>query len=76
MSLPSFLRNGLALLAFAGLFGGCANPKYIATSTGGADDIKFLYVDAGGQQGVIKCARSADGALSNCRRMRLVLEGE
>lgn len=55
---------------------GCANPKYVAASTGGADDIKFLYVDQVGQQGVIKCARADDGTLSDCRRMRVVLVGE
>ncbi len=60
---------------FAALGGvGCANPKYIATSTGGPDDIKFLFVDASGDQGVIKCARAQDGELSNCRRMRIVLK--
>lgn len=55
---------------------GCANPKYVAASTGGPDDIKFLYVDQGGGQGVIKCARAQDGSLSQCRRMRVVLVGE
>lgn len=65
----------LAALAGAPM-GACANPQTIVTSTGGADDIKFLTLDAGGRQGVIKCARAPDGALSNCRRMRLVLEGE
>lgn len=65
----------LVLATFATLAGaGCANPKYIATSTGGPDDIKFLFVDASGDQGVIKCARAADGELSNCRRMRIVLK--
>lgn len=55
---------------------GCANPKYIATSTGGADDIKFLFVDQYGEQGVIKCDRAEDGELSNCRRMRVVLQAQ
>lgn len=63
-----------AWLAAAGA--GCANPKYVAASTGGPDDIKFLYVDQAGQQGVIKCARAGDGSLSECRRMRVVLVGE
>lgn len=63
----------VAVLCGAGALG-CANPKYIATSTGGPTDIKFLYVDQTGQQGVIKCARTDDGELSNCRRMRVVLK--
>ncbi len=63
----------LAVLVGSGALG-CANPKYIATSTGGPTDIKFLYVDAAGNQGVIKCARTDDGELSNCRRMRVVLK--
>jgi|GEM_PF-1671123 len=63
----------LAVLIGGGALG-CTNAKYIATSTGGPTDIKFLYVDQYGEQGVIKCARNDDGELSNCRRMRVVLK--
>lgn len=64
------LALGLAMLT------GCMNTRYIAASTGSGDQIKFLYVDQGGNQGVIKCNKAADGALSECRQMRLTLEGE
>lgn len=67
--LPALVLLALGMGATA-----CANPKYIATSTGGPNDIKFLFVDQGGQQGVIKCDRAAGGELSNCRRMRVVLK--
>lgn len=62
---------GLALL------GGCGpSPRYVAASTGTADQIKFLYVEADGDQGVIKCQRAPDGTLSTCRQMQLTLTGE
>ena len=70
------LAGLLVLLAIGLGAAGCANPKYVAASTGGPDDMRFLYVDQVGGQGIIKCARAEDGTLSNCRRQRLVLFGE
>lgn len=56
---------------------GCGSAtKYVAASTGTADQIKFLYVEKNGDQGVIKCQRAADGTLSQCRTMRLRLAGD
>lgn len=61
---------GGALLAL----GGCAAPAKVITSiTNNNDQIKFLYVQ-GSAQGIIKCGVAADGALSKCRDMAVVLE--
>ena len=61
---------GGALLAL----GGCgAQAKVITAITNNNDQIKFLYVQ-GGSQGIIKCGVAADGALSKCRDMAVVLE--
>jgi hypothetical protein len=62
---------GLALL------GGCGpSTRYVAASTGTVDQIKFLYVEPDGDQGVIKCQRTPDGTLSACRQMQLTLIDE
>jgi hypothetical protein len=54
--------------------GGCGAPaKVITAITNNNDQIKFLYVQ-GGSQGIIKCGVAADGALSKCRDMAVVLE--
>lgn len=56
---------------------GCGSAtKYVAASTGTADQIKFLYVEKNGDQGVIKCQRAPDGTLSKCRTMQLRLIGD
>lgn len=52
---------------------GCAQPRYIAASTGSKGQVKFLYADGGGRQGVVKCDAAEDGDLSNCRSVPIVL---
>lgn len=69
--------SALAAGLLAMMAAGCGSAtKYVAASTGTADQIKFLYVEKGGDQGVIKCQRAPDGTLSNCRTMRLELAGD
>jgi len=51
---------------------GCAQ-KFIVSTTGNANQTKFLYNKAG-KSGVIKCDSDASGALSNCREMEIVVE--
>ncbi|MBI4955516.1 MAG: hypothetical protein HY908_26075 [Myxococcales bacterium] len=65
------VAGGVLLLA-----SGCANPKYIAATTGAPGQLKIVYVDAEGGTGVIKCDRAEDGKLSNCRPMKVALKGE
>ena len=65
------LVAGTVLLA-----SGCANPKYIAATTGAPGQLKLVFVNAEGGTGVIKCDRADDGALSNCRTMKIELKGE
>jgi hypothetical protein len=62
-------------LLASGLMTACANPKLIASSTGGPGQIKMLYVD-GNSQGVIKCDKADDGALSKCREMTVNMNAE
>ncbi len=60
------------------LLGGvaCAPPPKVVTQiTSARDQIKFLVVQ-GNQQQVIKCKMAADGALSECKTMQIVLKGE
>lgn len=53
--------------------GGCAAPaKVITAITHNNQQIKFLYVQ-GTSQGIIKCSIGAEGALSQCREMAVVL---
>ena len=67
----------ITLLLLTASLGACfPAPKYIAASTGRPGNIKFLYTQRGNKQGVIKCDRAEDGALSNCRKLDIVLEGE
>jgi hypothetical protein len=55
---------------------GCAPPPKVVTQiTSARDQIKFLVVQGNDQQ-VIKCQVAGDGALSNCRPMQIVLQGE
>jgi hypothetical protein len=58
------------------LASGCANPKYIAATTGAPGQLKIVYVDRNGGTGVIKCERADDGELSNCRAIKVVLKDE
>ena len=52
---------------------GCAAPaKFITAITSSNDQIKFLYVQGGGQ-GIIKCAIGPAGALTQCREMAVIL---
>ncbi len=68
--LGSLLFLSMAVLA------GCPNPKYVAASTGGSGQIKFGYIQKKNVTGIIKCQMADDGALSNCRKMTVVLQGE
>lgn len=63
------------LLALLGLAGCAPPPKVVTQITSARDQIKFLVVQ-GNQQQVIKCQVAGDGALSNCRPMQIVLQGE
>ena len=62
---------------FAGValsLGGCAaRAKVITGITSANDQIKFLYVQ-GQHQGLVKCTVGAEGALSKCHEMVVVLE--
>jgi len=64
-----------ALLALMILSTGCAGPRYVAASTGSKGQVKFLWTDGTGDQGIVKCAVDAgSGDLNQCRNVNLVLE--
>lgn len=64
-----------ALLAAVALTG-CAGPRYVAASTGSKGQVKFLWTDGGGDQGIVKCDVAGDGDLNKCREINLVLEDD
>lgn len=73
---PQTLAKLTVAAAFLMSMGGCApRAKVIRAITHNTDQIKFLYTQGSGQ-GIIKCRVAADGALSQCREMAVVLEGE
>jgi len=51
---------------------GCVGPKIVAAASGAGDQIKFIYAQDG-KQGVVKCDMKADGGLTNCREMQVIL---
>ena len=60
---------------------GCAptGPKMVGLMAGAGDQIKLIYSQAtpdGLKQGVVRCEMGADGALSNCKEIEIVLNGE
>ena len=67
---PGMLALVLMVLLF--LYA-CAGPKLVAGTTATKDQMKFLYVQGGGQ-GIIKCGVTADGKLSNCREIPVNLK--
>ncbi len=70
--------GGLALLALMAL-SGCSTPKYVTGSTANIEHIKLMYYQRSAfsaKQGVVKCDVDAAGALSNCREMKIIFEGE
>jgi len=62
-------RSLLFTVVLIGL-GGCQAPRLITSMTATNDQMKMVYSQAGGARtGIIQCARAADGALTNCKRM-------
>lgn len=63
--------------AFVMLLGGagCTPPKVVTQITGARNQLKFLIVQ-GNRQQVVKCQMGADGALSDCKQMQLVLQDD
>lgn len=66
-------RFAAPVIGLALLYGCGPSTRYVAASTGTVDQIKFLYVEPDGDQGVIKCQRTTDGTLSKCRQIELRL---
>lgn len=52
---------------------GCASPRIVRGITSRGDTMKFLY-QQGNDTGVIRCRLGTDGALSECRRLTVVVE--
>lgn len=52
---------------------GCAGPRVIRGITSRSDQVKFLYTQDD-KTGLVRCQIGADGALSNCRDVAVVLE--
>ena len=71
MNKPYFCLEILALAAIGSA--GCSSPRIVRGITSRADEVKFLYYE-GGDSGVIRCRLGADGVMSNCQPMTLVLE--
>lgn len=64
-----------ALLALIALTAGCSGPRYVAASSGSKGQVKFLWTDGDGDQGIVKCNVTSDtGDLTKCRNVNLVLE--
>ena len=64
----------LGILVAMGLVAvGCGSPRVVRGITSRADQVKFLYIE-GGDTGVVKCQLGADGSLSKCHPMTVVLE--
>jgi hypothetical protein len=66
-------------LAGSGLTACAKQPMRIVSSSGRANDMSFLVTMHEGDQlesYVISCTRAADGALSGCRQLPVVLEGD
>jgi hypothetical protein len=76
-------RSLVAAIALAlvgsGLTACAKQPMRIVASSGRANDMSFLVTMHEGdklESYVISCARAADGALSACRQLPVVLEGD
>jgi hypothetical protein len=67
------MKVALLVGSALGLAGCAPQAKIITAITSSNDQIKFLYVQGGGQ-GIVKCAVAPDGALGKCRDMAVVLE--
>ena len=52
---------------------GCSSARLCRGITSRADEVKLMYLE-GGDTGVIKCKMAADGALTNCQPMQVVLK--
>ena len=70
-----WLLSAGALVVLSGSIGCAPPPKVVTQITSARDQIKFLVVQ-GRRQQVIKCQIGADGALSGCKPMQLVLQDE
>lgn len=70
----SMLGLVLAVLTFAV---GCTGPRYINSSTGRQNTVKFTYIQKkflSYEQGIIKCEVGANGALTGCKEMKIVFQ--
>lgn len=80
MKTQRFLRRASALglvMTVMMLAQGCAGPRYINSSTGRANTAKFTYIQQkflSYEQGILKCEVAANGALTNCKEMKIVFE--
>lgn len=74
-TLPPMRTYFIAAILVATALGsvGCANPRVVRGITSRADQVKFLYIQ-GGDTGIVRCQMGADGALSNCHNVAVVLE--
>ena len=67
-------RALLLAVVVAGAFG-CAKPRVITAITAARDQVKFLYRE-GSDQGILKCKVAADGSLTACKHMPVVILDE
>jgi hypothetical protein len=72
--MSKWLLSASALVVLSGALG-CTPPKVVTQITSARDQMKFLVVQGNSQQ-VVKCQVAADGALSACKPMQLVLQDE
>jgi hypothetical protein len=65
---------GVSLLLLVSVIGCGAGPRYITRSTGSKGQVKFLYQDGKGGQGIVKCKVGDGGDLYECRPVEIILE--
>jgi hypothetical protein len=70
-----WLYGPAVLVALLGGVACAPPPKYVTQITSAKDQIKFLVVQGSSQQ-VIKCKMATDGALSECKPMQIVIQGD
>ncbi len=63
----------LLLIFLLSVLSACAGPRLIVGSTGRQGVVKFIW-DDDDEQGLIKCDVAQNGALSNCRNIKVELK--
>lgn len=63
----------LLLISFILTMFACAGPRLIINSTGKQGVVKFVW-DDDDEQGLVKCDVAQNGALSNCRNIKVELK--